>query len=66
MVDNDIAFHFNPRNNAVVYDSCRNGTWEKNIENPGGPFVKGGAFDVLYFINSTGYEVRYYGGKKKK
>ncbi|XP_058237136.1 verrucotoxin subunit beta-like [Hemibagrus wyckioides] len=57
MADNDIAFHFNPRKNAVVYDSCRNGTWEKSIENPGGPFVSGGACDILYFINSTGYEI---------
>ncbi|KAG7315928.1 hypothetical protein KOW79_020794 [Hemibagrus wyckioides] len=57
MADNDIAFHFNPRKNAVVYDSCRNGTWEKSIENPGGPFVNGGACDILYFINSTGYEI---------
>ncbi|KAK3521065.1 hypothetical protein QTP86_027783 [Hemibagrus guttatus] len=57
IVDNDIAFHFNPRKNSMVYDSCRNGTWEKCIENPGGPFVSGGACDILYFINSTGYEI---------
>ncbi|KAK3530103.1 hypothetical protein QTP86_014774 [Hemibagrus guttatus] len=32
MVDNDIAFHFNPRKNLVAYDSCRNGTWEKILK----------------------------------
>ncbi|XP_053085716.1 cytolytic toxin-alpha [Pangasianodon hypophthalmus] len=53
----DIAFHFNPRMNSVVLNSCRNGTWENYIEIPGGPFVKGGAFDIIMVINPGGYEV---------
>ncbi|XP_034158235.2 cytolytic toxin-alpha [Pangasianodon hypophthalmus] len=53
----DIALHFNPRMNSVVLNSCRNGTWENYIETPGGPFVKGGAFDIIMAIKEEGYEV---------
>ncbi|XP_060754280.1 verrucotoxin subunit beta-like [Neoarius graeffei] len=53
----DIALHFNPRMHSVVLNSCRNGTWENYIETPGGPFVKGGAFDIIMVIKPEGYEV---------
>ncbi|XP_053333631.1 stonustoxin subunit alpha-like [Clarias gariepinus] len=54
----DIAFHFNPRMNSVVRNSCSNGTWDSNhIETPGGPFVKGGAFDIIMVIKPECYEV---------
>ncbi|KAF5909295.1 verrucotoxin subunit beta-like, partial [Clarias magur] len=53
----DIAFHFNPRMDSVVRNTCRNGTWDGNyIETPGGPFVKGGAFDIIMVIKPECYE----------
>ncbi|KAF4075338.1 hypothetical protein AMELA_G00233300 [Ameiurus melas] len=56
----DIALHFNPRlySNSVVCNSCRDGKWDGNyIETPGGPFVKGGAFDIIMVVKPEGYEV---------
>ncbi|KAF4075278.1 hypothetical protein AMELA_G00232620 [Ameiurus melas] len=56
----DIALHFNPRlnSNSVVCNSCRDGRWDENyIETPGGPFVKGGAFDIIMVVKPEGYEV---------
>ncbi|KAB5513306.1 hypothetical protein PHYPO_G00249450 [Pangasianodon hypophthalmus] len=53
----DIALHFNPRMHSVVLNSCRNGTWETEVYIQGGPFVKGGAFDIIMVIKPEGYEV---------
>ncbi|MCJ8748057.1 hypothetical protein PDJAM_G00160570 [Pangasius djambal] len=55
----DIALHFNPRmySYSVALNSCRNGRWEHHIETPGGPFIKGGAFDIIMVIKPEGYEV---------
>ncbi|KAL7845523.1 hypothetical protein AOLI_G00237150 [Acnodon oligacanthus] len=55
----DIAFHFNPHveTPCVVRDSFRNGKWEKVETTPGGPFVKGGAFDLFMVVKPEGYEV---------
>lgn len=56
----DNAFHFNPRMNAVVLNSYRNGGYEKE-ETHRCPFVKGGAFDIIMVIKPECYEVGYYG-----
>ncbi|XP_053532311.1 cytolytic toxin-alpha isoform X1 [Ictalurus punctatus] len=55
----DIALHFNPRlySNSVVRNSRRNGSWEREEVTPGGPFVKGGAFDIIMVVKPEGYEV---------
>ncbi|KAB5523552.1 hypothetical protein PHYPO_G00153830 [Pangasianodon hypophthalmus] len=53
----DIALHFNPRMHSVVLNSCRNGRWELQVDIQGGPFVKGGAFDIIMVIKPEGYEV---------
>ncbi|XP_036420761.1 verrucotoxin subunit beta-like [Colossoma macropomum] len=55
----DIAFHFNPRvgTPSVVRDSFRNGRWENPEETSGGPFVKGGGFDLFMVVKPEGYEV---------
>ncbi|XP_060755532.1 galectin-4-like [Neoarius graeffei] len=42
---------------SVVLNSCRNGTWESEESTTGGPFVKGGAFDIIMVIKPEGYEV---------
>ncbi|XP_053532314.1 cytolytic toxin-alpha [Ictalurus punctatus] len=54
-----IALHFNPRldSNSVVRNSHRNGSWEREEVTPGGPFVKGGAFDIIMVVKPKGYEV---------
>ncbi|XP_036416241.1 stonustoxin subunit beta-like [Colossoma macropomum] len=55
----DIAFHFNPRigTPSVVRDSFRSGRWENPEETSGGPFVKGGGFDLFMVVKPEGYEV---------
>ncbi|XP_053471989.1 cytolytic toxin-alpha-like [Ictalurus furcatus] len=55
----DIALHFNPRldSNSVVRNSRRDGIWEIEEVTPGGPFVKGGAFDIIMVVKPEGYEV---------
>ncbi|KAI5629137.1 hypothetical protein C0J50_8036, partial [Silurus asotus] len=53
----DIAFHFNPRMHSVVLNSYRNRTWDSSDERKGGPFVKGGAFDMIMFVKQEDYEV---------
>ncbi|XP_058236791.1 verrucotoxin subunit beta-like [Hemibagrus wyckioides] len=53
----DVAFHFNPRMSSVALDSCRKGKWENFVEKPGGPFVKGGPFDIIMVINPECFEV---------
>uniref|UniRef100_A0A3B4CVP6 Galectin n=1 Tax=Pygocentrus nattereri TaxID=42514 RepID=A0A3B4CVP6_PYGNA len=52
----DIAFHFNPRvgTPSVVRNTFRNGQWQNQEETSGGPFVKGGAFD-LFMVIVNGY-----------
>ncbi|XP_017313557.1 cytolytic toxin-alpha [Ictalurus punctatus] len=54
-----IALHFNPRlySNSVVRNSHRNGSWEREEVTPRGPFVKGGAFDIIMVVKPEGYEV---------
>uniref|UniRef100_A0AAR2JLP1 Galectin n=1 Tax=Pygocentrus nattereri TaxID=42514 RepID=A0AAR2JLP1_PYGNA len=46
----DIAFHFNPRvgTPSVVRNTFRNGQWQNAEETSGGPFVRGGAFDLHF------------------
>ncbi|KAL6481773.1 hypothetical protein MHYP_G00098530 [Metynnis hypsauchen] len=55
----DIAFHFNPRVGtlSVVRDSFTNGKWQNPEETSGGPFVKGGGFDLFMVVKPEGYEV---------
>uniref|UniRef100_A0A3B4CVV9 Galectin n=1 Tax=Pygocentrus nattereri TaxID=42514 RepID=A0A3B4CVV9_PYGNA len=55
----DIAFHFNPRvgTGSVVRNSFRNGQWQNQEVTSGGPFVKGGAFDLFIVVKPEGYEV---------
>ncbi|KAI5629134.1 hypothetical protein C0J50_8033, partial [Silurus asotus] len=53
----DVAFHFNPRMHSVVLDSCTNGKWGQQLEKPGGPFIRGGAFDIIMVVNPENYEV---------
>uniref|UniRef100_A0A3B4CW64 Galectin n=1 Tax=Pygocentrus nattereri TaxID=42514 RepID=A0A3B4CW64_PYGNA len=55
----DIAFHFNPRvgTPSVVRNTFRNGQWQNAEETSGGPFVKGGAFDLFMVVKPEGYEV---------
>ncbi|KAM9455058.1 uncharacterized protein Hap1MRO34_020820 [Clarias gariepinus] len=54
----DIAFHFKPSMYSVLRNTCRNGRWDRNyIETKGGPFVKGGAFDMIVVIKTECYEV---------
>ncbi|XP_017576081.1 stonustoxin subunit beta-like [Pygocentrus nattereri] len=55
----DIAFHFNPRvgTPSVVRNTFRNGQWQNQEETSGGPFVKGGAFDLFMVVKPEGYEV---------
>uniref|UniRef100_A0AAR2JZA3 Galectin n=1 Tax=Pygocentrus nattereri TaxID=42514 RepID=A0AAR2JZA3_PYGNA len=52
----DIAFHFNPRvgTPSVVRNTFRNGQWQNAEETSGGPFVRGGAFD-LFMVIVNGY-----------
>ncbi|KAK2818099.1 hypothetical protein Q7C36_022032 [Tachysurus vachellii] len=57
VVGSDIAFHFLAQSFGMTYNSCRSGNWENAIQIQGSPFVKGSAFDILFFINSTGYEI---------
>ncbi|KAF5909296.1 verrucotoxin subunit beta-like, partial [Clarias magur] len=54
----DIAFHFKPCMHSVLCNTCRNGKWDRNYtEIRGGPFVKGGAFDIIVVIKTECYEV---------
>ncbi|KAL6481781.1 hypothetical protein MHYP_G00098610 [Metynnis hypsauchen] len=55
----DIAFHFNPRvgTPSVLRNSFKNGQWPTAEETSGGPFVKGGAFDLFMVVKPEGYEV---------
>ncbi|KAL6481777.1 hypothetical protein MHYP_G00098570 [Metynnis hypsauchen] len=55
----DMVFHLNPRvgTPCVVHDSFRNGQWEHPESTPGGPLVKGGAFDLFMVVKPEGYEV---------
>lgn len=52
-----IALHFNPRMPTVVLNSCRDGWWEDEERIKGGPFVEGGAFDIIMVIKPEAYEV---------
>uniref|UniRef100_A0AAR2K727 Galectin n=1 Tax=Pygocentrus nattereri TaxID=42514 RepID=A0AAR2K727_PYGNA len=56
----DIAFHFNPRvgTPSVVRNTFRNGQWQNAEETSGGPFVRGGAFDLFMVVKPEGYEVQ--------
>lgn len=57
-VDDDIAFHFNPRiNDVVVRNSRRNGCWENEERTSGCPIPKGSAFDIFIVTKTEGYEV---------
>uniref|UniRef100_A0AAR2LKT2 Galectin n=1 Tax=Pygocentrus nattereri TaxID=42514 RepID=A0AAR2LKT2_PYGNA len=51
----DIAFHFNPRvgTPSVVRNTFRNGQWQNAEETSGGPFVRGGAFDLKINLESV-------------
>ncbi|KAL7852415.1 hypothetical protein SRHO_G00182000 [Serrasalmus rhombeus] len=55
----DIAFHFNSRvgTPSVVCNTFRNGQWQNQEVTSGGPFVKGGAFDLFMVVKPEGYEV---------
>ncbi|XP_047659633.1 galectin-4-like [Tachysurus fulvidraco] len=57
VVGSDIAFHFLAQPSRMTYNSCRSGNWENAIQIQGSPFVKGSAFDILFIINSAGYEI---------
>ncbi|KAF4075339.1 hypothetical protein AMELA_G00233320 [Ameiurus melas] len=57
-VDDDIAFHFNPRiSDTVVQNNRRDGRWENEEHTSGCPISKGSAFDVFIVTKSEGYEV---------
>ncbi|KAF7689440.1 verrucotoxin subunit beta-like [Silurus meridionalis] len=53
----DVAFYFNPRMDCVVLNSCTNWDWDDQLVRPGGPFVRGGAFDIIMVVNPENYEV---------
>ncbi|XP_046694317.1 galectin-4-like [Silurus meridionalis] len=53
----NIAFHFNPRMDSVVLNSYTMGKWDNYLDRPGGPFVRGGAFDIIMVVNPENYEV---------
>ncbi|KAM9454714.1 cytolytic toxin-alpha-like [Clarias gariepinus] len=57
-INDDIAFHFNPRiNDSVVQNSRRTGSWENEERTSGCPISRGSAFDIFIVTNSEGYVV---------
>ncbi|KAK3529735.1 hypothetical protein QTP86_000844 [Hemibagrus guttatus] len=52
----DIALYFKQGKDSVVFNSCRDGTWEHEEKAPGDPFVQGGAFDIIVVIKPECYE----------
>ncbi|KAF5909282.1 verrucotoxin subunit beta-like, partial [Clarias magur] len=56
-VNDDIAFHFNLCPDCMVFNSCRNGTWENPETASKDPFAKGGAFDIFMVVKPECYEV---------
>ncbi|XP_027035054.2 cytolytic toxin-alpha-like [Tachysurus fulvidraco] len=54
---NDIGLHFKLMPNLVVFNTCRSGLWEEQIEIKASPFVKGGAFDFFLLASTIGFEV---------
>ncbi|KAI5109588.1 verrucotoxin subunit beta-like [Silurus meridionalis] len=42
---------------SVVLNSYTMGKWDNYLDRPGGPFVRGGAFDIIMVVNPENYEV---------
>ncbi|KAJ8368700.1 hypothetical protein SKAU_G00087280 [Synaphobranchus kaupii] len=60
MNGSDIAMHFNPRfqtNEVVVFNTFRNGKWEKEETVDKMPFKKGEEFELVFIITAEGYQV---------
>ncbi|XP_072513012.1 verrucotoxin subunit beta-like [Salminus brasiliensis] len=55
----DIPFHFKAQVGTpkVVRNSYQSGWWKRAEETFGGPFVKGGAFDICMFVKPKSYKV---------
>ncbi|XP_060779265.1 uncharacterized protein LOC132887733 isoform X4 [Neoarius graeffei] len=56
--NDDIAFHISPQTGkSVALNSFINGSWETEEYASDNPFTKGASFDLVFVINSEGYEV---------
>ncbi|XP_035240191.1 uncharacterized protein LOC118209140 [Anguilla anguilla] len=56
----DTAMHFNPRfagNGVVVFNTFRNGKWEKEERPTEMPFREGEQFVLVFIVTSEGYQV---------
>ncbi|KAF5896902.1 uncharacterized protein DAT39_013383, partial [Clarias magur] len=54
----DIAFHYNLKiGEGTALNSFKNGKWEMQENTSDEPFARGGVFQMIFVINSEGYEV---------
>ncbi|XP_053355709.1 uncharacterized protein LOC128527408 isoform X1 [Clarias gariepinus] len=54
----DIAFHYNLQiGECTALNSFKSGKWEMQEKTSDEPFARGGVFQIIFVINSEGYEV---------
>lgn len=57
----DIAFHYNLQiGECTALNSFKSGKWEMQEKTSDEPFARGGVFQIIFVINSEGYEVCFF------